>query len=396
MNRVRLRRATGRALLPIRSAGMAIEAQRVRLDRSPRNHVFNLDVHVSVIADLRRGFINQDATLHSWCLSPHNAIFRRAFGAPDPVRVVTARNWTQLDPVMIQDFQKEYHSFLSKMSGFVSCYPPTFSQLYRGFDKPQLVLSATRYETPFTLRPQEWRAANEYLVDETRAGRMVLAANNAGDRDYMEHHLGIRPLLLPSVCDYTGITWNPAPSRRIFYARSPRISHELVALSRGAWGSAALTLGAGYGWDAAARVEEVFVVPYNISTMSLFEFATAGVPVSVPSRELIVSWLERGESGVLSELSFAQVAGAPPPSASVVDDYRSADFFTWWMDRADFYDSTLMPNVRVVHSLEQLVDEPHPWSIARHTETQEITSLRNQRLIRQRSDVVESFVQMLG
>lgn len=77
--------------------------------------------------------------------------------------------------------------------------------------------------------------------------------------------------------------------------------------------------------------------------MTLFELATAGVPVAVPSRSLFQS-LRRRYKGVLDELTYAEVhrtlvsgrEGSPV-------DWAAGGYLDWWLDRADFYDKELMP-----------------------------------------------------
>lgn len=382
-------------LAPLRRYSMIREERRLIKD-TETTAVFNLDAHVSVIADIAQSFSTRSETLHSWSISGHNRVFRRVYSGPDPVEVVNHRTWRQIDESMIERFQSRYAKMLSAVNGFISCYPPTFSQLYRGFDKPQLVVAATRYEDPYSHSMGSWRSFDAYLQSEVDAGRMLLAANNAGDRDYILEHTGISPMLVPSVCEYTEARWAPTPSSpRVVLSRSSPLSQEIVRKSRGGWQPEQKVFGSAYTWPDFFRVREYFVVPYNISTMTLFELATAGVPVSVPSKQLMLSWIQAGVEGVLTELSYPQIRKTVPPSSEPCDNYQSLGFYTWWLDRADFYNTELMPNVRTVESIEELIEEPHPYSRLAVAEVLANTESRNSRLKQGRDDLVARFCDML-
>jgi hypothetical protein len=87
--------------------------------------------------------------------------------------------------------------------------------------------------------------------------------------------------------------------------------------------------------------------------MTLFEFATLGMPVFVPSKSLSFA-LARGFKGVFSEISFRDPSEElvhPQEPGFLGADYTSEGYLDWWLDRADFSDPLLMPNVRIVNSL---------------------------------------------
>jgi hypothetical protein len=70
------------------------------------------------------------------------------------------------------------------------------------------------------------------------------------------------------------------------------------------------------------------------------------------------------------------------------NNYKSAGFYSWWLDRADFYDQSLMPNVRVIDSLSELFED------ANNVTFKEL-SLRNEELIQNRSKLLSTFLKML-
>jgi len=287
------------------------EARAVRSRRGKRRaRVFSLDVHQSVIADLAVAMPEAGLDVLRWSISSHNHINRKVQIAPDPVSVVNAYTWKSIDENMIDAFQDRYSRFLQSFDGFVVCYPFAFAELFRGLDRPLLAVSATRYEVPYTLDPKQWNRLNAYLVDIDSKGELTLAANNVADRDYVEYFTGLKPSLAPSVCDYLQVSWSATTDRRVVFSRVPELERALVDEPQSTWQSAHAAFGGRYTWSQLATTAEVFVIPYNISTMTLFELATAGVPVTVPSKKLFAEWIESGID-VLSELSFYQVVSHP-------------------------------------------------------------------------------------
>ena len=185
--------ASRRVQHSLQSSRKAVMQSQAKLARpSPRRRskkVFNLDVHISVIADLAVEMRYHKIRMTRWSLSSHNFVTRRLFRGPDPVDVVNAETWTSLDDNMIDEFQNRYRRFLNSFDGFVCTYPPAFAELYRDLGKPILVVAATRYEAPYTRDCEQWRRFNEYLLREMAAGRMIMAANNRADQDYIRFHL---------------------------------------------------------------------------------------------------------------------------------------------------------------------------------------------------------------
>lgn len=319
--------------------------------------VFNLDVHISVIADIESGLQNKNVDLMKWSLSGSNHVFRKYRRYPDPVSALNASTWEELDDLLIEKFISRYHGFLKKFDGFIAAHPVSFSRIYDRLEKPTLKIATTRYEIPFTNNPTEWQILNETLRRQSEKFPGLLASNNRGDRDYLMYHAGLTSRYVPSVCDYTDVSWAVGGNNLAIFAKSSRLTNEIEEFTKGAWRSGRKILGANYSWKELAGVRAILVIPYNISTMTLFELATMGVPVVVPSKTFLKQLVSQ-HSGVLSELSFFQVQNFNV-SALRQDDpnnFRSMEFLDWWLSRADFYDHALMPNVRIIDSFHELLD----------------------------------------
>ena len=169
--------------------------------------LFNLDLHISVIRDLKYGFRNSKVDITSWSISGANAQIRRFLRFSDPVKYINRKNWQNLNLDLITNFQNEYHNFLKKFDGFIVTYPPTFAELFLKYEKPILVDIPIRYETPYSGDTESWNRINGKFIDKYKEGIITFWANNQGDVDYFNYHTGIQPFLVPSKCDYLQAKW---------------------------------------------------------------------------------------------------------------------------------------------------------------------------------------------
>ena len=80
--------------------------------------LFNLDAHISVIADVENIFTHlyPEIEITKWSVSGHTWVFDEQ---KDPVEVVNHQTWKQFDLEMIQQFQQRYDNFLRLFDGFI-------------------------------------------------------------------------------------------------------------------------------------------------------------------------------------------------------------------------------------------------------------------------------------
>jgi hypothetical protein len=154
------------------------------------------------------------------------------------------------------------------------------------------------------------------------------------------------------------------------------------------------SLGTPFKWSDLLQCEEVFILPQNISTMTMFELATAGVPVSVPDR----AWMKQLRleyPQLLVELSFAQLENSNTDSFHIDDpnNWKSERFIDWWLDRADFYDLDLMPNVTLISSFDELAN---PRSVPDKSAHLEKIRIRNSHVQSARSALVRGFASKIA
>jgi hypothetical protein len=380
----------------IRLLVMVFQRIVIILGFSHKPFVFNLDLHISVIQDIRQAINQQGLKLVSWSISDSNRVFRKLFWKPDPVAFINAQTWTNFDAHKIEQFKGRYGKFLEKASGFVSTYPPTFSRIYEGYGRPTLTVIATRYEWPHRLFSEEWLRLNHFIRETQGSQNSLWVANNLGDVDYLKFYTDVTPDYAPSLCDYTKTKWDGEFERFIINARSKSLSLEISNLTSGGWTEYSSVFDKGYKWSDLSTGSVFFVVPYNVSQMLLFELATMGAPVIVPSKSLMRE-LRASYSGVLSELSFHEMLRGDTRDLAQnnPNNYLSDNYLEWWMDRADFYNADLMPNVMTIDSLEELRDISGIKARYKGTRYESTIAKRNEALEKQRFDLMSTFSRLM-
>jgi hypothetical protein len=220
-----------------------------------------------------------------------------------------------------------------------------------------------------------------------------MVANNRGDADYLHYFTGLEVQVIPSYCGDRE-TWTGLSGRRVTLAKDVRL-RELVTSDTNGTYKPIDSLGTPYKWRDLMSCLEVFVVPQNISTMTLFELATAGVPVAVPGRAFFQQ-LKATYSGVLDELSYAEIQKLNVSSdEGNPANWRGSLYLDWWLDRADFYNKDLMPNVRIVETIgDLLIDDQE--ILDRRMRAQNHIIQRNTKVKALGQDFMSSWVSQVG
>lgn len=387
-----LQRASKRARFLVTRRRLALYREEVQhifnLRREATPRIFSLDLHIGVIADLAQEFAHQNIGLTRWSISAHNHLVQDRLPISDPVRYVNQRSWRELSPRTIDRFQSRYSRFLNAFDGFVCTYSPTFAELFGVFGKPILAVAATRYEAPYTSRPADWARFNDFLIAGVNRQQILIAANNVGDADYITFFTGLTPTVVPSLCQKP--SFRDAPSENHFILGG---GLELERTIETKSGGRYRRLVSPYKWELLASCAELLVFPQNISTMTLFELATAGVPVAVPSRRWIKQLRVDGFN-VLRECTFHEIENLATDHLDEDNptNHTSTKYVDWWLDRSDFYNNSLMPNVRIVDSTDELMDES---SLSRHLSSihgrSNVIEIRNSQLFQKRQALVKEF-----
>lgn len=321
--------------------------------------IFNLDLHISVIQDVKHIFnhlFGPAVEITNWSISGHNWVF----GAGTPVvEIINQASWHSISPEMIAAFQERYDAFLRGFDAFIVTHTPVFAAIYEKYDKPVLVVNSCRYEQPFcwTGNIGGWEWLNATLRRMAARGQLVAVSNNRADRDYLLAGTGVESIHIPSLCLYTGATY--APRRPTFVCHGDRAffpPHPLLEAKPAA----------GYTWSELYSYKGIVHIPYEMSTMSLFEQYSAGVPLWLPSRRFYEDSIRAGR------MPFGSIYARAGPS-QLSGPLNDPSF---WLDRADYYDSQNFKHIHYYDSAEDLLRqleafedtgaaERHAWLAAR-------------------------------
>jgi hypothetical protein len=292
--------------------------------------LFNLDLHISVIADVESIFkvlYGSAISITNWSLSGHNWIVGKADAE---VEEINENTWTKINRASITRFQELYGEYLEGFDGFIVTHTPVFALLFEPFGKPILIVNSCRYDQPYCITEDKegLKDLNESLQRMNARGQLTIVSNNAADYFYMKEGCGLTSTIIPSLCMYT-------ESRH-----SPTIDKMVVFGDRGIFPPSDKLVykpSLGYTWSTLFSYKGIIHCPYETSTMSIFEQFWAGVPLFFPTKRLYRDCI------IDQKMNFASVYGG---------GFLTEEMFTTWIDRADYY---IYPFINYYDTLEEAV-----------------------------------------
>jgi hypothetical protein len=256
----------------------------------PPTRLFNLDLHISVIEDIKdickRVFPEGTVEITNWSLSGHNWVFKK----PNvEVKHITADTWMDIDEAMIEAFQKEYDEELNQYDGFIVTHTPIFALLFEKYKKPILIVNTCRYDQPFCMtgelnHPLKLKL-DESLYRMSHSGQAIIVSNNQYDDWYLKNNCRAKSIYLSSVCVYTNATYNPTKPTFVLYGNSTNPPQHPLLVPRPK---------EGYSWEELFSYKGIVHLPYEMSTMSLFEQVHANVPIWVPTPRFYMECIANG------------------------------------------------------------------------------------------------------
>lgn len=291
---------------------------------------FNLDLHISVIQDIIYIFnklFGPTVKIINWSISGHNWVFGKS---TQNVKIINQYSWRNINHEMITEFQKEYDEYLEQFDGFIVTHTPVLAMIYEKYKKPIIMINSCRYDQPFcwSNKSNEW--LNAGLKRMYNSGQLIAISNNKGDQQYLLDGANIPSIHIPSLCLYTGVKYKPVFNAQfVCYGDRKIFPKSSLLVEKPA---------SGYTWNDLYSYKGIVHVPYEISTMSLFEQYSAGVPLFLPSKEFYKKCIENGIMQLGSDYSTINKKGI---------DY--------WLDRADYYDSTNFTEIYYYNSFIELI-----------------------------------------
>jgi len=296
---------------------------------SLRKKLFNMDLHISVIEDFKNLFPEFHIT--HWCLSGHAWVFNRNTEYPD---IINPETWQQIDDDMIIKFQNKYDNFLNSFDGFICGHPNVFAMIFEKYNKPIILINSCRYDIPFCWS-RKLHVLQRYTLCLNRLktkNLLIAVSNNKADQLYTKLGCDIDTHYIPSLCAYTGMKYNP--TRNTFLCYSGNVDHPLITKKS--------ELGRSYKWEELCKFKGIIHFPYEISTMSMFEQFTSGIPLFFPSKQFM-----------LNNVNIQSVSAYW--SNSLPENLKKLSDKSIWIENADFYNVFQSPNIYLFDSISHLI-----------------------------------------
>ena len=258
-------------------------------------------------------------------------------------------------------------------------------EIFMPFGKPLIVVASTRYEIG-RYEEDRWSQWNDNLQKIAAKPGNVVGANNLYDLEYMKYFTGIQNIqLLPTLALYVTARYNPTkpeillcPSTRpvapplynelmraldVFKKRYKQTHDKKTIADGGLLIAPVRSLYQKFEYSDLEAHPAIILMPYQLSIMSFFEFYRIGIPMFVPSPQLLTHW--HMKHSVLKERSWNMVFNKPGLSAikrhsgykglmlSDPNDNLNYNSVLEWVKLADFY---TFPHVKQFDNLTHLVE----------------------------------------
>ena len=336
--------------------------------------LFNIDMHISIVHDVKTLFSEMGHQVDSCCMSAHTWVNNEPQCATE---VIHPGNFTMIDQRMCDEFYSRYKDVLDGYDGFIHSYPPAFAALFEKWNKPIYTIACTRYEFPCgsgeSRSAERMKWLNEKLMSGYRSGQIKFIANNLYDKQYCEEFCGGEWKFIPSICKYVEhLTCNASKNEIIIWDRNRDGLRRELANPK-----VNLRFATSQVYDRSKLVDYAGIIhiPYNISIMSAFEHYAMGIPMFVPSYDLLLSWKNQGRN-VLSELEFVHNLNSPPKDE--------------WIRLADWYDTENMPGVMLFDSI------PHLHELINTYDREKITAQMKDFYTSKKQRVISMWKETLG
>lgn len=278
---------------------------------------------------------------------------------------------------------------ISQADAVICSHPTGMCELYMPFNTSIILWATTRFEQGREHDPDRLRG----LIKNVRAIAAqpwnAVMANNWYDVHYINYFTGVMPTYVPSLCAYidASYTWSAPVGKAVWGYRSSWATMEpsrtivvfgyRPANQIGGWLHEFLKplndLSSGQGLDFEfGNVHDVYKrryeyselaahpavmhMPYQVSVMSFYEQYRMGIPIIVPSLDLLTRW--HMDMLMVSErcwkLRKGSIVDRHPESKQKYDpnDDKSYAAVSHWLQYSDYY---IFPHVILFDSWDDLL-----------------------------------------
>jgi len=296
--------------------------------------LFNLDLHISVIKDIQ--YIISDIypnkfNITNWSMSGHSWVFNENSMSPE---IINSNTWKDINLNMINDFVDKYKDFLKTFDGFIVTHTPVFCLLYETFNKPIILINSTRYEQPFSWNNnfQMWDYLNIKLKELYDKKIIIAVSNNKADAKYLKIGTGIDSIIIPSLCLYTNALYSPI-NNKFIVNNNFNIQENEYIIDKNNY------LKEKYSWNELYSYKGIIHIPYEISTMSIFEQYSANIPLFFPSKEYLYKLIKQGH---ILQSNYNKHFNNNNYYYNLNECLNDNNWLDFWINNADYYDENNM------------------------------------------------------
>jgi hypothetical protein len=309
-----------------------------------------LDLHISVIEDFKyimNELYGNKISITNWSISTMSWVFNKPISDVD---IINQHTWTNINEELIDLFINHYYDFLSTFDGFIVTHTPVFCLLYEKFNKPIILINSCRYEQPFswTNNLPMWNNLNSKLKSMHDKKQLTVISNNKADKEYLKLGTGIDSIWIPSLCLYTNLKYTPNKNPCIIYNNNGINIPETEFLKYKEH-----VLKNNYSWSDLYSFKGVVHMPYEISTMSLFEQYSANVPLFFPSKPFLKYLIKTGNYYFQSRYTKIRGYNNTNP-LNMKDAFDAVTWVDFWIDNADYYDTENMNHIIYFNDFNEL------------------------------------------
>jgi hypothetical protein len=286
----------------------------------------NIDLHISVIEDIITIFkiVNKDIKIEDWSLSGHTWVLNKKQTYLEEL----TSNWKNLDMRLINNFHNKYDTILKTFDGFICCYPVSFVLLFEKYGKPIYVINAVRYDIPFCWNNDFFmiKQLQECLIRLQDKKLLTFISNNKADDDYFKlGNYNINTKIIPSLCLYTNMIWNPEKTNNKFLLYSGTLEKQNNnIIQKNELGK--------YKFNTLMGFKGIIHFPYEASTMSIFEQISSCIPLFFPSKKYLKFLWENNK--IHNQMNYWK----HNKNGNIPNYLYSTINYDFWIDRADYYD----------------------------------------------------------
>jgi len=308
---------------------------------------FNLDLHVAVISDVKDIFkklYGNTVEITSWSISGHKQMFNLG---PERVDIVNEATWWNLNQELVDAWHVRYGWHMLTYDFFVVTHSPSFAMLYERYNKPIIVVNSCRYNLPYCWTRRS-NTLNDALLRMVERQQIMIISNNIPDAKYIHARTGIVTPVIPSLCDYIGYKHSPTRFEAVLFGGPKFGRRELFPA--GNW---LMTKPVNYSYQQIMQYKCIVHVPYDCSTMSIFEHYWNGAPLFFPTKRFYKQCVADGT------MEFIHYYGEQFTEKQMDEALEYADFYIF--PYINYYDSFNECRTLVDNFMDPLRQERLVW-----------------------------------